>query len=154
MERTNVTSPVRTRVLGAVLLAVHAVLVLWGAAGLAELAGPVPSWAAVANPELPGGVLVVHWLAMLGAGSVFVIGYLVRWPATPAAMVVAYAVLATVCAVETFGYLTGEFRFLNMAAEYTAYGVLIVLLHKGPLKATFANALRRPAGRRGRWFRI
>jgi len=69
-------------------------------------------------------------------------------------MVVAYGVLAAVCAVETFGYLTDELRFVNMAAEYTVYGVLIALLRKGPLKARFANALRRPAGRRGRWFRI
>ena len=136
------------------MLVVHAVLALWGAAGLAELIGPVPSWAAVANPELPAGVLVVHWPAMLGAGSMFVIGYLVRWPSTPAAMVVAYAVLATVCAVETFGYLTGGMRFVDMAAEYAAYGVLIVLLHRGPPAARFANALRRPAGRRGRWLRI
>ncbi len=128
------------KVLGAALLGVHGTLALWAAAGLVELATPAPPWPAVRNPELPGGLLVVHWLAMLGAGSVFLVGYLTRWPATPRVMVAAYASLATVCAVETFGYLTNESRFVNMGVEYATYAILIALLHNAPLKDRFGKA--------------
>ena len=127
------------KVLGAALLGVHGTLALWAAAGLVELVTPAPPWPAVRNPELPDGLLVVHWLAMLGAGSVFLVGYLTRWPATPKVMAAAYAGLATICAVETFGYLTNESRFVNMGVEYAAYAILIALLHNAPLKNRFGR---------------
>lgn len=141
----------RARVLGATLLGVHGGLALWAAAGLAELVEPERPWPAVTNPELPAGIRLVHWLAMLGAGSVFVVGYLRRWPATPRLMVYAYAGLATVCAVETFGHLTNTSRFVDMAVEYGTYGVLVVLLHKTPLNRRFwrVGADRRRAPLRG-----
>jgi hypothetical protein len=128
------------KVLGAALLGVHGTLALWAAAGLVELVTPTPPWPAVRNPELPVGLLVVHWLAMLGAGSAFLVGYLTRWPATPRVMVAAYAGLAAICAVETFGHLTNESRFVDMGVEYTTYAILIALLHNAPLRNRFGRA--------------
>jgi hypothetical protein len=147
------------KVLGAALLGVHGTLALWAAAGLVELVVPAPPWPAVSNPELPRGVLVVHWVAMLGAGSTFLAGYLTRWPATLRAMVIAYAALASVCAVETFGYLTNESRFVGMAVEYATYGILITLLRRHlPARvrsarvrsATWLPPAGRPSARSGR----
>jgi len=128
------------KVLGAALLGVHGTLALWASAGLVELVMPAPPWPAVRNPELPDGLLVVHWLAMLGAGSVFLVGYLTRWPTTPRVMAAAYVSLATICAVETFGFLTNASRFVNMGVEYATYAILIALLHNAPLKNRFRRA--------------
>ncbi|MGH3876558.1 MAG: hypothetical protein ACRDSK_05905 [Actinophytocola sp.] len=81
-------------------------------------------------------MLVVHWLLMLGTGSVFLAGYLRRWPTTPTAMATSYATLATMCAIETFGYLTNESRFVDMSLEYLTYAILLTALyrtHSGPI---------------------
>ena len=123
--------------LGVVLLVGHVTVALWATAGLVELTSPPWPWPAVANPDLPTAVLLVHWPLMLATGTVFVAGYLRRWPATPAAMAACYAALATMCAVETFGFLTGRFRFVDMTVEYAAYAVLLALLNRAPLRDRF-----------------
>jgi hypothetical protein len=128
------------RLLGAVLLLVHTTVALWAAAGLVELTSPPWPWPVVGNPDLPTGVLFVHWLLMLGTGAVFVVGYLCRWSATPAAIAACYAALAAMCTVETFGFLTGASRFVGTAVEYVAYAVLLALLYRGPLRRRFRPA--------------
>jgi hypothetical protein len=124
-------------------LAVHTAVALWAVAGLVELARPSWPWPAVGNPDLPAGVLVVHWLLMLGTGSVFLVGYARGWRTTPAAMATCYAALATMCAVETFGYLTNDSRFVDMGLEYVTYAVLLGLLYRAPVRDLFRTATAR-----------
>ena len=116
----------------AVLLAVHAGLALWGLAGVVELLVDEPPWPRLSNPlfELP--VLVAQWALVLLAASVFIAGYLARWPRLPAAMAAVYAAMAALCAFETFTILRHPDRFLDMALEYATYVAIIVFLSRAP----------------------
>lgn len=107
--------------LGPLLLVVHAGLLAWALIGLIEWVLPSVAWQRVSNPLFPRWLLLGHWLAVLVGASVFLVGYLRRWPGTPRAVAAAYVPMAVVCAIETFGYLTHPGRFIAMAAEYTAY---------------------------------
>ena len=97
-------------------------------------------WPRVANPLFPPWVLLVHWLAVLFGGVAFLYGYLTRWSLTPLVMALAYAMMAAVCALETFGYLQHPGRFRDMALEYAAYVLLVILLFRLPsLRARFSG---------------
>ena len=128
------------RLAGAVLVAVHVYLVLWAMVGTIELfVEPVP-WPRVTNPLFPTPILIMHWLLVAAAGSTFLIAYLGRWRYTPEAMVVAYLGLAIWCAIETFGYLRHETKFVDMGLEYVTYGAILALLFR-------ARYMRRRFGR-------
>lgn len=126
--------------LGKVLFVVHCVVAAWGLVGLVEwLATRVP-WPPLTNPDLPRGVLLVHWLAMIGAGSLFLVGYATQWSRTPIAMVGAYGVLAAICALETFSHLTSPNRFVAMGVEYATYaGILFLLFRVESLRTYFGG---------------
>jgi hypothetical protein len=68
----------------------------------------------------PPWVLLLHWLAVLFGGAAFLIGYAMRARATPVVMTIAYATMAGVCALETFGYLQHAGRFRDIAVRRTA----------------------------------
>lgn len=115
-----------------VLLGVHALLIGIGVAGLFEWFVVDPPWTRFSNPELPRWMLLLQWLLMLGAGMLFVAGYLARWRWLPLAMAGTYAVMATVCAVQTFTMLTNDNRFTNMAIEYLEYTAILLFLFGAP----------------------
>lgn len=114
------------------LLGVHTLLVAIGAAGLVEWFVADPPWARFSNPELPRWMLLLQWLLMLGAGVVFIAGYLARRHWLPFAMAGLYAVMAAVCAVQTFTMLTNDNRFTNMAIEYLEYTAILLFLFGAP----------------------
>jgi hypothetical protein len=120
------------RLVAAVLLLVHLGLLAWAVMGLLEWFLPGAPWPRLSNPLFPQPLLLVHWLAILGAGGVYVAGYLARWRHTPLAMVGAYAVLAAICAVETLGFLVHGTRFLDMALEYLTYALILAFLFRAP----------------------
>lgn len=122
------------------LLAVHALLVVIGIGGLIEWVVEDPPWARFSNPELPRWMLLLQWLLMLGAGVFFIAGYTMRWRPLPWAMAAIYAVMASVCAVQTFIMLTNEDRFIDMGIEYAEYAVILLILF-------FAPFMRRRFGR-------
>ncbi len=125
--------------IAAVLLAVHGILIVIGAGGLVELAVAQPPWTPYTNPELPGWMLLVQWLLMLAAGAVFIAGYAMRLRALPHLMAGIYAVMAAVCALQTFTMLSNADRFTNMAIEYAEYAVILVYLYVAPpMRARFA----------------
>ena len=45
-------------------------------------------------------------------------------------MMVAYGILALVCAIETFGYMTSKTKYIAMASEYVAYTIILILLFR------------------------
>jgi hypothetical protein len=128
------------RVLVWLLLAVHTVLAGWALVGFAEWFAATVPWPRVSNELFPRHVLLAQWVLILAAAVVFLGGYAVRWRHTPVALAAVYAAMAAVCALQTFNYMTNDFRFAAMALEYTAYiGILIFL---------FRSDVFRPAGAR------
>lgn len=113
-----------------VLLAVKAVLLLWGTLGLWEYIVPSAGFG-LQHPNFPPGTQLLHWLLLLLTGTIFVLGFIMRWRHTPFATVAMYAALATLCFVETldFGAFGGGARsYFIMAGEYAVYIVLSVYL--------------------------
>lgn len=116
-----------------VLLGIHAFLALWALVGCAELFLAVPPWPRVSNPHFPWLVLFLQWSLTLAAAVVFIGGYFLRWRGLPVAMACVYAAMAALCAVETFGYMQSDTRFVAMALEYLAYAGILVFLFQSHL---------------------
>lgn len=112
------------------LLLVSAALAVWGALGLLEYFFPAVALG-LQDGRFPGRLQFLHFFALLVTGTVFAVGYLRRWRAAPFATVVMYAVLATLCFIETvdFGaFGGGPLRFVPMVVEYALYVALSAYL--------------------------
>jgi hypothetical protein len=127
-----------TRTFISLLLAVHAFLAGWALVGFAEWFAATVPWPRVSNELFPRHVLLAQWGLILAAAVVFLGGYAVRWRHTPVALAAVYAAMAALCAVQTFDYMTDDFRFVAMALEYAAYTGILVFL--------FRSDVFRPAG--------
>lgn len=124
-----------------IVMSVNAVLWLWALVGLIEwLVGPL-FWMPISNPELPRNILLLQWILCLAVPTILFVGFATRWHLTPVAAVVGYALMAMLCAVETFGYMTNESRFLAIAIEYTTYIIFgLLLFQHGYFKERFTGA--------------
>jgi hypothetical protein len=100
---------------------VHVFLGGWALVGFAEWYIASTPWPTVSNPLFPRSILFMQWTLILASAVVFVTGYTMRWRRTPEAMAIVYTAMATLCAVETFVYMVGDWRFEAMALEYLAY---------------------------------
>lgn len=122
------------------LVLIHAVLVGWGVLGLIEYIAPAASLG-LQNANFPAGTQFLHFAAILATGAIFLGGYFGRWRQTPFATVVMYAVLATLCFIETvdFGaFGGGQTRFIVMGIEYVTYvGISIFLLRSKTMRQRF-----------------
>src|SRR5690606_31284090 len=116
--------------LGYVLVLVHGFLLLWSAGGFLEMLLPRVPWKAFTNPDFPAWVLLIHWGSVLFASVGFLYGYIAQWSKTPQIMAVAYSMMAGVCVIETFGYMTSKTKYLAMGAEFLAYAVILLLLFR------------------------
>lgn len=113
----------------AILVVVHAGLALVGLAGFVEMAWPDAPWPALGDPLFPAWLLALQWTVMVAGGALLVVGALRGWgQRLPRLMAGAYAAMASVCAIETFGYLQHEGRFVAFALECTAYAVILAFL--------------------------
>lgn len=113
-----------------VLVGVHVVLGLWALAGFVEWFALTPPWPRISNALFPRHVLFLQWALTLAASVLFIGGFVARWRHTPTALAGVYVAMAALCALETFAYMTGELRFVAMAAEYMAYAGIIVFLSR------------------------
>jgi hypothetical protein len=112
------------------LLAVKAVLLLWGIFGLWEYIVPAADFG-LQHPNFPRGTQLLHWLLLLLTGTIFVFGFILRWRHTPFATIAMYVALATLCFVETvdFGAFGGGTKsYFIMAGEYAVYIALSTYL--------------------------
>ena len=102
------------------LVLISTVLIVWGTLGLLEYFFPNIALG-LQNKKFPDGVQFLHFLSILLTGAIFVGGYLKRWRHTPFVTVIMYAVLATLCFVETVDFDAfggGPTRFVPMVIEY------------------------------------
>ncbi|MEX1034948.1 MAG: hypothetical protein WDZ54_03265 [Sneathiella sp.] len=114
--------------IGILLVIIHVGLGLWAIVGFIEFFASQVPWPPLSNPLFPPAILLLQWTLILTAALVFVPGYLMQWQLLPWAMVFVYAAMAALCAVETFGFLQNDSRFIAMAAEYIAYLAIIFFL--------------------------
>lgn len=105
-----------------------AVLFGWGILGFLEYFTGLAPLMPLQNPTFPSGTQFVHWLLVTVAGSVFLAGYFSRWSYTPIAMMVLYASLATLCAIETFDFMVNPSRYADFARECFYYIVMSIYL--------------------------
>lgn len=124
---------------GYVLFAIHLLLGVWSLGGFIEMLLDDVPWSPFTNPQFPNWLLLFHWGSVLFASVSFCYGYLTHWPKTPLYMSVAYALMALVCVVETFGYMTSDSKYLAMAAEYAAYIFILFLLYKSDYFIDYFN---------------
>ncbi|MEM9833912.1 MAG: hypothetical protein AAF944_24995 [Bacteroidota bacterium] len=110
------------KALGYLLIGVHLFC------GFLEMILQKIPWKPFANPEFPNWLLVIHWSSVLFAAIGFLSGYFTRWGKTPQLMTVAYGIMALVCVVETFSYMTSKTKYLAMGVEYVAYLLILILL--------------------------
>lgn len=125
--------------IGYVLFIIHCVLLLWSVGGYLEMILSQVPWKPFTNPDFPVWVLIIHWGSVLFASVVFIYGYITHWSKTPQLMVVGYGIMALVCVIETFGYMTSKTKYLAMGAEYVAYAVILLLLFKNSYFVGYFN---------------
>ncbi len=110
------------------ILLASGVMFGWGLLGLLEYLFGFAPLMPLQNPNFPPGTQLIHWIVILASGSVYLIGYITRWKHTPFAMVVMFAMLTTLCAVETFDFMTRPDRYGAYAREVTYYVLMSVFL--------------------------
>lgn len=131
-------------IVAAALLAIHAGLLLWALVGFAELLAAQVPWQPLSNPLFSSAMLLAQWSAVAIAAAVFLLGWYRRWRILPWAMAACYAVMAAICAVQTFTILRHDTRFIDMALEYAAYLVIIAWLFSSPLVRRRLSAEAQP----------
>lgn len=126
-----------------VLLAFSTVLLGWGGLGLLEYVFPALSLG-LQNSRFPNGLQFLHFSAIMLTGAIFVFGYFRQWPHTPYATITMYAVLATLCFVETIDFGAfggGTTGVLIMLMEFVIYvGLSTYLLRSTVIRHHFGNA--------------
>lgn len=122
------------KILGFLLVAIHLFLAVWASGGMLEWVLPQVPWKPFSNPEFPRWLLFFHWATILLASYGFLIGYFTRWLKTPLYMTFAYSLMAIVCVIETFGYMTSPTKYWAMGAEYAAYILILILLYSSKFK--------------------
>ena len=115
-----------------VLFSIHLVLLLWGLAGLAEylFAGFETG---LQNTNFPKGTQLLHWLLLIISGAVYTVGFLIRSKHTPFITIIMYAMLATLCFIETVDFKAfGDTatRYIPMTLEFIAYIALSIYLSR------------------------
>jgi hypothetical protein len=86
-------------------------------------------WPEYSNPDFSRTLLFFHWTAVLIASTGFLYGFVTRWQLTPKFMLFGYGLMAMICVIETFWYMTGDYKYIAMIIEFAAYFLILLLLH-------------------------
>lgn len=122
------------------ILLAAAVMFAWGSLGFIEYFFAVAPLRPLQNPTFPKGTQFVHWLLIFSSGSIYLVGYFTRWKNTPFAMAIVYAMLATLCAVETLDFMTNPGRYGDFIRECIAYvGISIYLFRSQRMRSHFGR---------------
>lgn len=125
------------------LFVVSAALLIWGLVGLLEYTFPAVALG-LQDDNFPAGLQFLHFFALVLTGSIFVFGYLWRWPHTPHATITMYAVLASICFIETIDFGAfggGRIGVTVMLGEFALYvGLSTFLLRSSHVDRRFSRA--------------
>lgn len=113
-----------------VVLVAAGVMFGWGALGLLEYCFQIAPLMPLQNANFPAGTQLIHWILILGSGGVYLAGYATRWRHTPFAMAIVFAMLATLCAIETFDFMTRPDRYSAFTREVIYYVLIAAYLHR------------------------
>lgn len=102
----------------------------WGVLGFLEYFTGLAPLLPLQNPTFPSGTQFIHWFVITLSGGTFLAGYFSRWRYTPVAMIVLFASLATLCAVQTFDFMENESRFADFARECAYYVIISIYLFR------------------------
>jgi len=132
------------------IIAIAAFLLVWGVLGMFEYVTGTPAVVLLQHPAYPAGLQFLQWTLLIAFGASFLIGYATRWPYTPLAVIVTFAMLAAMCFIQTFDFLTNDFRYLAFVMECIAYVVIsIYLLRSERMRLRFGADLTRGPERAG-----
>ena len=111
------------------LLFLAAVVMLsWGILGFLEYFSEIALLMPLQNSTFPPGTQLLHWCLITLSGSVYLLGYLLKWKYTPMAMIVIYAMMATMCFIQTFDFMTNPSRYTDFVRECIYYVIISVYL--------------------------
>lgn len=128
------------------MLFAAAVMLGWGLLGFLEYFTGAAPLIPLQNPTFPSGTQFVHWLLIASSGAVFLAGYISRWRYTPIAMMVLFAGLVTLCAIQTFDFMENPGRYGDFARECTYYVLMsIYLVRSKRMRAHFGEIVVVPA---------
>ena len=119
-----------SKIFSYVLILAASVNLCWGLLGFIEYFSGAALILPLQNPTFPGGTQLIHWFLITVSGAVFLLGYFTKWRYTPFAMVVIYAMLATLCAVETFDFMTNPSRYVDFIVEVISYILISIYLFR------------------------
>ena len=110
------------------LLLAAAVMLSWGVLGFLEYFFEIALVMPLQNPTFPNGTQFIHWFLITLSGSVYLLGYFTKWKYTPLVMIVIYAMLATMCFIQTFDFMTNDSRYTDFVRESFYYVVISIYL--------------------------
>lgn len=127
-----------SRIFAYIILLFATGMFLWGALGFLEYFTGLAPVAEFQNSQFPKGTQFVHWLLITTSGATMLLGYATRWRYTPFAMVVLFAMLATLCSIETFDFMVEPSRYRSFATEVVLYiAFSIFLLRSSYMRSRF-----------------
>ena len=122
------------------ILLAAVVMFIWGSLGFLEYFTGITPLVQLQNPTFPRSTQFIHWLLIFSSGGIYLIGYFTRWKHTPFTMAVIYAMLATLCAVETFDFMTNPGRYGSFIRECIGYvGISIYLFRSQRMRTHFGR---------------
>ena len=126
-----------------VILLAAVVMFGWGALGMVEYLFQFAPLMPLQNANFPAGTQLIHWILITSSGGVYLAGYATRWRHTPFAMAILFAMLTTLCAVETFDFMTRPDRYAAFTREMIYYILIVVYLHRSKrMRSHFGRADR------------
>lgn len=116
------------------LLLLYAVgMLIWGVLGFIEYLLGLVIIVPLQNPTFPAGTQFVHWTLITACGAIYLYGYFYKWKFTPYAMTTIFAMLATMCTIQTFDFMTEEWRYQSYVNEIIMYILISYYLFRSKL---------------------
>lgn len=110
------------------LILAATVMLGWGTLGFLEYFTGLAPLVPLQNATFPSGTQFIHWLLISLSGFVFLTGYALRWSYMPLAMIMLFAALATMCAIQTFDFMDNPSRYGDFARECLYYVLMSIYL--------------------------
>ena len=112
------------------ILLAATVMLGWGVLGFLEYFTDLAPLMPLQNPTFPTGTQFVHWTLITLSGGTLLAGYILRWSYTPVAMIVLFASLATLCAIQTFDFMENPSRYTDFMRECIYYIIMSIYLFR------------------------